>query len=187
MKTNILWTGREYYSLENCLVISNEDGHIISSSIVGSYQSSLYRVEYTIETNSEWGTKDVAIRFQLNGEVRTIQMHCNISGNWILNDEAAPQFKDFLYVDIPLTPFTNTLPINNLKLDIKEEAVIKVIYIDLLEGTITPVEQLYIRKDERTYHYENIPNDFEADIIVDAQGYVVDYPQLFERTAIEKY
>jgi hypothetical protein len=183
MQTNILWTGREYYSLENCLVTSNDDGHIISSSIIGSYESVLYRVEYTIETNSKWETKYVDIRCQINGEVHNVQLHCNVSGNWILNNEAATQFKDFLYVDIPLTPFTNTLPINNLKLGVNEEAIIKVIYIDLLANTITPVEERYVLKDGSTYHYENIPNDFEADITVDEDGFVIDYPQLFERTA----
>jgi hypothetical protein len=57
-----------------------------------------------------------------------------------------------------------------------------VIYLDLLEQRFSPVKQKYIRLSDIFYHYENIPNDFEAKIEVDEQGFVVDYPELFVRT-----
>ena len=46
------------------------------------------------------------------------------------------------------------------------------------------MDQVYKRISEEKYHYENIPNDFEADITVDENGLVVDYPSLFTRTEI---
>lgn len=61
--------------------------------------------------------------------------------------------------------------------------MIRVIYLDLLEGQVQPVRQQYTRLSETQYHYQNVPNDFEAVITVDALGLVVDYPQLFTRTA----
>ena len=57
------------------------------------------------------------------------------------------------------------------------------IYLDVLEQTVQPVRQKYTRLADSRYHYENGPNDFEATIIVDEHGLVVDYPQLFVRTA----
>lgn len=57
------------------------------------------------------------------------------------------------------------------------------IYCDLLEGQLRHVRQRYTCLSNTEYHYENVPNDFEATIQVDDLGLVVDYPLLFVRTA----
>ena len=36
------------------------------------------------------------------------------------------------------------------------------------------------------YADQNIPNDFEANILVDDSGFVMDYPSLFIRTAAQE-
>ncbi|MCE7062290.1 putative glycolipid-binding domain-containing protein [Dyadobacter sp. CY343] len=84
-------------------------------------------------------------------------------------------------VDISLTPFTNTLPINNPVLAEKETREIKVVYFDFSKQIVRPVRQRYTRLSADLYHYENVPNDFEADIRVDDDGLVVEYPGLFSR------
>ncbi len=62
MQTNLLWTGREYYSLENCLVKVEETGSEITSTIIGSYEGKIYKVEYRIQTNPNWET----VFFEIN-------------------------------------------------------------------------------------------------------------------------
>lgn len=101
----------------------------------------------------------------------------------MLDGRSALQFDGCLDVDIPLTPFTNTLPIRRLGLRVGETREIGVIYCDVLEEQIRPVRQRYTRISGTEYHYENVPNDFEATIVVDESGLVVDYPELFVRTA----
>jgi hypothetical protein len=61
MEHNILWTGREYYSLENCLVHIGTAGISIRSTIIGSYRESIYHVSYKIETNTDWETRSLDI------------------------------------------------------------------------------------------------------------------------------
>jgi uncharacterized protein len=68
-----------------------------------------------------------------------------------------------------LTPFTNTLPINRLKLAEKQHEQIPVLYLDILGGQAVAVQQKYTRL---------------SPISVDASGLVVKYPGLFERTYI---
>ncbi|MEJ7589659.1 MAG: putative glycolipid-binding domain-containing protein [Ferruginibacter sp.] len=87
-------------------------------------------------------------------------------------------------IDIPLTPFTNSLPVNRLKLSPQNEKVIKVLYFDILAGKITALDQKYKRLSFSDYQYENVTNDFEAIISVDKLGLVKNYPALFERTFI---
>jgi uncharacterized protein len=186
MQTNILWTGREYYSLENCVISKTENGWEIASTIIGHYQEKIYRVDYLIRTNQHWQTLFFDVKCRHNNNIQNVSFESDGSGNWFSKEKSLPEFKECFDIDIPLTPFTNTLPINRLKLRDREEKEIRVIYIDLLQNRVSPVSQKYIRLSALKYHYENIPNDFEADIEVDAKGYVVDYPELFFRKALEQ-
>jgi len=184
MQTNLLWTGREYYSLENCLVNTTDIGSEIESTIIGRYDEQIYKVEYKIITNEYWETSRVDIQWRhTNQREQVVFFESDTKGNWTMNGQPAHKFKGCIDVDIPLTPFTNTLPINRLKLKQDQEHQIQVIYLDLLAQQIMPVRQKYIRLSDKEYHYENVPNDFEAKIEVDESGFVVDYPSLFVRTA----
>lgn len=183
MQTNILWTGREYYSLENCLVKINDSGSEINSVIIGQYEEKIYRVEYRIKTNSAWETVFVELHARHSNRQQDYIFEGDGKGNWMANGEHAIALNGCIDVDIPLTPFTNTLPINRLRLSSNEERQIKVIYFDVLDDQITPVTQKYVCLSKTRFHYENVPNDFEAIIEVDNLGLVVDYPSLFVRTA----
>jgi hypothetical protein len=183
MQTSLLWTGREYYSLEHCMLTSSDTGAEVDSVIVGLYQGQMYRVEYRIRTNPDWETVRVEINWRTGSSRSNLQLESDGKGNWTRSSQPSGVFKGCLDVDIPLTPFTNTLPINRLQLKPGDSRQIVVIYLDLLEGQIQPVRQQYTRLSDTQYHYQNVPNDFEAVITVDELGLVVDYPQLFTRTA----
>lgn len=183
MQINLLWTGREYYSLENCLVNTTDSGSDINSVIIGEYQGKIYKVEYQIKTNADWETVFVELHSRHSNQQQHLIFEGDGKGNWIANGRQADEFKNCIDVDIPLTPFTNTLPIKRLRLMKDSAQEVQVIYLDLLEQQIKAVRQKYIRLSSTTYHYENVPNDFEAAIQVDDHGFVVDYPSLFVRTA----
>lgn len=184
MQYNIIWTGVEYHSIENCLVNINNDGSVTRSVINGLYEGKIYKVEYTIYADREWNTKEVRIYARHSNKEQQVILVSDRKGHWIMNGENAETLKGCIDVDIPVTPFTNTLPVKRLLIEENEEAEISVVYLDMLEWNIRPVKQLYRRISAGIYHYENIPNDFEADISTDENGFVVDYPQLFKRSAI---
>jgi uncharacterized protein len=174
MQTNLLWTGREYYSLENCLVDETEYGVEITSVIVGAYQNSIYRVDYKVKTTKTWETILLKVDSQHRNQRQHLTFETNGNGNWTVNGQAEQKLDGCFDVDIPLTPFTNSLPINRLKLTNNQEQQIKVIYCDLLQNNVTAVTQKYVRLSETMYYYQNVPNDFEAKIEVDQYGFVVD-------------
>lgn len=186
MQFNLLWEGREYYSLENCLVNISDTDLETNSTIIGKYGDIIYLLRYRINTNQYWETTFLELHTQLNNNKNHFIFEGDGKGNWLLNGKPADKFNGCIDVDIPLTPFTNTLPIKRLKLTQNEEQQIQVIYLNILEGEIKPAKQKYICVSDSEYHYENIPNDFEANISVDEFGLVVDYPSLFVRTAFLK-
>lgn len=181
MQTNILWSGIEYYSLENCIINSNKNGTIVNSTILGLYNEKIYRVDYIIKLDQLWQTYYCLVKFQSDNEIKNFEL-TNDRNKWLLNGKYRPEFDSCIDVDIPLTPFTNSLPINRLKLSQNQEKEIDIIYIDLLADNIKHVKQKYWKISSEYYKYGNIPNDFEAEIKVDDAGFVIDYPKLFTRT-----
>jgi len=186
MQTNILWTGREYHSLENCLIRESISGVDISSIIIGHYEEKIYKVAYHIKTNIHWETVFFEIISQHSNQTQTISYESDGKGNWTNAGQPLSRFKDCIDIDIRVTPFTNTLPIRRLQLKPRETREIQVLYFDLLDMQIMPVSQKYTCLSATEYHYENIPNDFEANIQVDRSGFVVDYSSLFVRTAAQE-
>lgn len=184
MQKNILWTGIEYHSLENCILTITDKGSAINSSIIGTYANALYKIEYRIRANQHWETTFFEIRSQMYDKLEIIDFRKEGKESWHVNGQPDEKFDGCIDIDISLTPFTNTLPINRLKLSEKEDEQIKVLYVGVLGRKMTPVLQKYTKLSPTDYKFENVPNDFESVISVDDLGLVVRYPGLFKRTYI---
>ncbi|MBC7827849.1 MAG: putative glycolipid-binding domain-containing protein [Chitinophagaceae bacterium] len=183
METNLLWKAKEYPSLENCVHTIDATGSETRSVIVGMMENKIFKVEYLIKTNAFWQTKYIEIKSRLADFNQSFSFHSDGKGNWKKNGLTVREWHGCIDVDLPLTPFTNTLPVNRLGLAKGETQQIKVVYLDLLNQQIKPVVQKYTRISKNEYRYENVPNDFEAAIRVDEVGLVISYPGLFERVA----
>lgn len=179
MQTNIIWTGRLYQSIENCILTKTEVDNEIVSTIIGDYENQIFKIDYYIRTNGNWETTFVNIRTQFNNLIETIVLERK-DGKYFLNGDPYLELSDVLDIDISVTPFTNTLPINRLQLKDGEQKIIDVIYFDIFEKRIEPVRQVYTRVTGTQYVYENYDKTFQANLVIDEQGLVVDYPELFE-------
>jgi len=180
--TTVIWKGIYYNSLEYFQLSENEDAFIANSKIIGAYEDKSYLIEYILKIDKEWRVQSFEIEFEINS-VKKKLFGLKKNNDWTINGNSASSFSGFAFIDISLTPFTNTLPIRNLHLNHGQEKKVNVIYIDILETDIKPARQKYRRSTDVNFRYENIPNDFEADIDVDEDGLVVFYPSLFERVA----
>jgi hypothetical protein len=100
---------------------------------------------------------------------------------WTVGGEIRPDLVEAIDVDIVITPFTNTLPIRRLGLAVGESADIVTAWVDVPALDVIPDPQRYTRIQDRVYRFESLDRDFTADIEVDADGFVVNYPGLFER------
>jgi hypothetical protein len=86
---------------------------------------------------------------------------------------------------IPLPDSLNTLPIRRLGLAPGESADVSVAYFDGYELQPWPEPQRYTRFEEGDgggmYRFVSLEGGFTADLAVDSDGLVVDYPRLFKR------
>ena len=71
--------------------------------------------------------------------------------------------------------------IGRLKLPIGRSAEIKAAYITVPELELSPAPQRYTRLAADRYRYEGLGTGFAAEIAIDADGLVLDYPGVFER------
>ncbi|GAB0157299.1 putative glycolipid-binding domain-containing protein [Chryseobacterium sp. Alg-005] len=179
----IIWKGILYHSLEYFNLIESEENYRATSRIIGSFENTIYFVSYQIVIDKNWLIQNFTIEYEVNG-VQSKVTGLKNGNDWKINGTDRPEFSNFKYIDISLTPFTNTLPINNLNLSKGQSCEIDVIYIHILEDKIKPVKQQYTKISKSEYLYENIPKNFEARISVDDSGLVENYPGLFEKVLL---
>lgn len=180
MQTLITWKSLYYHSQEHCELVESTNGNVIASHIKGDFEAKKYWVDYTIHTNKNWETINAKIAVKINDDTLGWQLKKQYR-KWLLNDKPLKHFDNAIDVDISLTPFTNTLPIQRLHLQQGESRVIEVMYFDILNKAIKLVKQIYTRISAHEYKYENSDKDFQALLQVNTQGLVESYPGLFER------
>jgi hypothetical protein len=175
MKT-VRWEPEDGNGLEHLEVAQQDEGIVAESALVGEGFGAVYR----IECDAGWNVTRVVVKRVGGG---TLDLLSDAQGNWT-DGNGAPRedLAGCIDIDISATPFTNTLPIRRLKLAEGERRVIRVVYIALPELTAVPVEQAYtcIERDRR-YRYEGITSRYTAELPVDTDGFVMDYPALFRR------
>ena len=181
MQTNIIWTGKQHHSVENCILTTTKAANEIISTVIGDREKLIFKIDYNIRTNEHWQTTFVHIRAQFDDLIETITLE-KIDEKHLLNGKCCLELNDIIDIDISVTPCTNSLPINRLQLKDGEQQIIDVIYFDIFERTIKPVKQVYKRLTSAHYIFENYDKTFKANILVDEQGLVVDYEELFKMT-----
>ncbi|REC49518.1 putative glycolipid-binding domain-containing protein [Chryseobacterium pennipullorum] len=181
MKT-LIWKGIYDESLEYFNIKKDDQRYIAESEITGRSKDKIYRVRYNIVIDENWTVAEFSIESEING-VKEQLAGKKQDEEWIINGTLHQEFNGFQYIDISVTPFTNTLPINHLKLTENRPQKINVIYIDVLHHHFKPAVQRYTCLATGTYLYENVETDFKSEILVDDIGLVISYPGLFERIA----
>lgn len=181
MKRILIWKGLQWESLEY-FTIENERKSIVAySRLVGVKDQVPFSIFYKIIMDTKWVVSQFEIVTSGQGKV----MRCSTDGNgqWFdnLRGNSLNHLAGCYDVDISLSPFTNTLPINRLGLKENERSVIQVLYIGLPDIQMEKVEQAYTRIDKNKYKYEGATSGFEAELDVDEMGLVTGYPTLFSR------
>jgi hypothetical protein len=171
---DLAWRGLEVESLERLHI--DEGSTIRIQSIIDSARG---RFSYEIVCDRDWVFR--TLRLEAATGERAIELESNGKGEWVVDGVRRTDLDECIDIDLSATPFTNSLPIRRLDLDIDDEADLVMAYIDFEELTVLPDEQRYTRLDEDLYRYESLDSDFTRDLTVDASGFVIEYPGLFER------
>ncbi len=185
METYVWWTTLQEIGLEQLHLVENETGVVADGLVLGTEHATPFRLWYQVRTDSNWNVWECLLQVGGN-EGQTVRLYTDGQGHWTGTAGVAFSALDgCLDIDISCTPFTNTLPIRRLALTPGESADILVAYIAVPEISVRPVRQRYTclsRADSGgIYRYEGLESNFTADLLVDEQGLVVDYPGIWKR------
>ena len=174
MRRELVWTAERWRGIEYTSLDVTEDRITANGAIIAVVGGRPIRLRYHVECDASWRPVSVTVDVHDQPAVslrREGDRWCDGDGR------ERPDLAGCLDVDIALTPLTNTIPIRRLTLDVGESQDIDVVYIDPGSGLeVSPQRQRYTRTGDG-YRYSS--GSFEADLLVDADGIVVDYPGLW--------
>lgn len=173
MKRQIIWTARQWPGCEHLDLRDDDDGVVADGLLIAAVEGVPIRLAYRIECDTAWRIRSVSVDIH---RLARRNLTCDEDGRWFDNGRERADLTGCTDVDIALTPFTNTLPIRRLGLE-PGAADLRVVYIQPTPRlTIEAAAQRYARLDAG-YRYES--GAFSADLVVDADGLVTDYPDLW--------
>jgi hypothetical protein len=135
-----------------------------------------YRAAYEIEAYGEWVTRRLRVEV---GGVGSVDLRHDGKGTWSGVANAA-ELEGALDCDIAFSPLTNLMPVRRHRLHEQPGTV------ELATAWVSLPDLAVRRSDQRYEHLEPgrvrfSSGDFTADLEVDADGIVVNYPGLARR------
>jgi len=180
----VVWSAWHGPGLSHLHLAVRDSGVVADGSVLGMAEGRPFRIAYEVRCDRLWRVRFA--RVGVTGEAPKVELLSDGEGNWTGPDGRAVTYLEGCeYVDISETPFTNTLPIRRLGLAPGESAEITVAYFDGAELQPWPEPQRYtcLEKGDSggRYRFLSLDGGFTADLPVDADGLVLDYPGLFKR------
>ena len=188
MERHVMWSPWTGPGLEHLHVTQNTEEVVADGLILGVEEQEPFRVRYEIHCDQHWMVRTVQVSV-LGRTPQTLSLATDGKGNWMTEtgDELL-SLRGCLDVDISATPFTNTLPIRRLALNPGQSALLNMVYIAIPQMQVAAVEQRYTCLEKTAeggrYRYESLKDGvsgFTAELPVDVDGLVDDYPGLFRR------
>ena len=180
-RRSIRWQAVDGVGLEHLRIEPLADRIEVRSVTIGERGGAPYGVHYTIAIDLSWRVTSFDIQ---TTDGRGLALVSPSEGSWRTpSGEPQPQFDGCIDIDLAGTPFTNTLPIRRLNLArASGTARLTMLYIPF--DSFEPIrdgQHYTCLEDGRRYLYAAEDRTFTAELPVDEDGIVLDYPTLFTR------
>ena len=176
----LMWAGTDEWRAETASVALHEDRFTATGVQLGLTPEP-YRLDYVLETTAAWVTRSLDVTATGNGWRRSLHLERTPDGRWSGDLPALTGAED---CDLGLSPLTNTMPVLRHRLHERPGAV------ELTMAWVS-VPDLEVHASLQRYeHLRTTPTgalvrftsgDFTADLAVDGDGFVLDYPDLARR------
>jgi hypothetical protein len=181
------WRHRDARDGFEVVFLHSDDGYIIEGHTAAVEDGQAWAVEYSITLDRHWLTKSARVRGRSATGRHAVRLDADGTGAWTVDGEPAPELDGCLDVDLEASSFTNAFPVHRLGLEVGQEAEAPAAYVRALDLSVERLEQRYARRpddgDRRRYHYASPADEFEAKLVFDGAGLVIDYPGIAVRAA----
>jgi uncharacterized protein len=182
MDGELAWRSVQWPGLEHVLWSAGGQGFRADGLLVMADKSPV-RVSYQLHCDAGWTFRGLTITVTGAGSRRSLELSVTGEGGWLAGDRPLPELSGCADIDISCTPLTNTLPIRRLDWSPGASRDLGMAYVSVPELTVRPVRQRYtmLASDPAAFRYES--GSFRAELPVDGDGFVLDYPGIWERVA----
>jgi hypothetical protein len=186
--TDVLWAAWEGRGFEH-LALSTEPGAVRADSLIIAVDDDgrPYRARYVVECDAGWKVTRARIEV-IEQPARVLEMRADGRGGWTdaATGAAVPALEGCVDIDIYPSPFTNTLPMRRLANAVVDRPLLlDVAWVVLPELTIQPARQEYTLLERGAagarWRFRSPGSDFVAELNVDRDAIVLDYPELARR------
>ena len=178
----ILWQDVETGALDRCRLEAGPSGLRLSGVVLTAAHGTPLDVRYEVEAGPDGLTRRVELALD-GGSTRRV-LHADGAGRWAW--EGGPELVEVagaLDVDLTVTPATNTLPIRRLARELEpgQAADLQMAWVQFPGLEVVGSAQRYRRLAPDRWRFST--GDFQADLLVDPDGLVLDYGGLFRSLA----
>jgi uncharacterized protein len=171
--------------MEHLQLTETPDAVVAVGVVLGVADGKPFDLTYQVRVDQSWRVQACELHVA-GASSHELLLIADGMGHWLdATGAELPALEGCLDIDIAVTPFTNTLPVRRLALEPGQSEEITVAYISVPDLSVRAVRQRYTlqaRTDAgSTYRYEGLESDFKADVTVNADGLVVDYPPIWRR------
>ena len=186
----VIWTPWEGPGIEHLRLIERQEGIDADGLIVGLNGVGAFRLRYRIVCDAGWRVRRVHLA--LMGGKRSLELDADGDGHWVGEGGLSiAELDGCIDVDISGSPFTNTLPIRRLGLQVGQSADLPMVYVNVPTLRVERTTQKYTCLESGTesglYRFEALDSGYTTVLPVDVNGLVLDYPELFRRAWSSEY
>ncbi|WNJ91887.1 putative glycolipid-binding domain-containing protein [Bosea sp. 685] len=177
-RRSVRWQGLGGEGLEHLTISATAETVHAEAVVIGARGGTPYGVTYKIACDLDFSVRSFAVS---TTDGRGLEM-TRRDGAWYDSRRGhLPDFDGCIDIDLAGTPFTNTLPIRRAAWQTGTEHGFTMLYVSF--GTFEPSvdAQTYACLGPRLFRYKAADRSFTADLPVDEDGLVMDYPTLFQR------
>lgn len=185
--TDVLWAAWDGRGFEHLALRAESDGARADSLIIAVADDGRpYRARYVLECDAGWVMRRARVEV-LEEPGRAMEIRADGRGHWTDAATGSPLPLDgCIDIDIYPSPFTNTLPIRRLAdATVGRVVTIDVAWVLLPALTIEAKPQEYTllerRRSGSRWRFRAPDSDFIAELAVDDNGLVLDYPGIARR------
>lgn len=176
-----IWNkSREGVGLEHLLLSEG-----VADSVVLAYdeEQGPFRLTYQLRWDQSWRLRGAELGVATERATRSLNLQTDGQGHWRHRDGAPiDDLHGCLDIDIWPTPFTNSFPIRREPMAVGDKREFRMAWIFAPDLTVQAKPQAYTRLANRLYLFESLDGSgFKAELAVDEDGIVLDYPDLFRR------
>jgi len=176
----VAWEWLDRPGLEVTTVRQRLENIVIDGHLVAAWDASVLRLRYHLRCDTHWRVEEARIDLDASSGHRRMVSQRDGDG-WRVDGNTKPELRGCEDIDIMATPFTNTLPIRRLSWQLDQARDLRMVYVSLPSLDAMPMSQRYTRlvddaSAQRRFRYHAIESGFTADLTVDDDGLVLDYP-----------